>query len=683
MLHGKLKIKLLILLGVILSFFNISYAADVELDKIIVTPYRYDESLAKTAADVSVVTQGDIEGSNAQNVVDVLRTLPGVTVRDWYGNGTKAVVDMGGFGEQAALNVLVLVDGRRINDVDLSGVDWSQIPLNQVERVEVVRGGSGAVLYGDNASSGVVNIITKKGSGKPKINFETELGSYDMNKQKLSLSGGLDNKFSYWLSGARESTHGYRNNSFNKAKDFSSRLAYDFTDRLSVHFDSGFHAATYGMPGALWQNNINQYGRRYARYGEDHANNKDYYFIMGAKSDFRNLGNFDFDFNYRQKDTDSYFLTSGNPTQRNEIETFGLASKYSLNSSIFNYKNRLVAGIDYYGTKYSSDTFVISSDALQTITDINKNSLAAYMQDELFFSDQLTFVGGYRYEIAHYVFSYHDNNTIDWGHPYPDQDKKIRPNMEAYNTGLTYSYTEGGNVFLNLSKSFRFPEVDEFTYTDSSWQQQLNANLKPQSSINYSLGLRHKFSELLGVSVSLFRMNVMNELYYNSTGGPNLAGQNENYDRTVHEGFEGNLNSKLNSMVSIFGNYTFTNAYFDGGGYSQNEIPLVPRHKGSIGLKFILPKDIALNIVGNYVGKRYFLNDQANAQSRLNGYMVVDTNLSWKYKDLTIVFGINNLLDKQYAEYAGYAFNSTTLTNDKFYYPSPGRNFSLKASYTF
>ena len=77
----------------------------------------------------------------------------------------------------------------------------AQIPLDEVERIEVVRGGSAAVLYGDNAASGVINIITKKGSGKPKVELEAEYGSYDMNKEKLSL-GGLanDDKLSYWFS---------------------------------------------------------------------------------------------------------------------------------------------------------------------------------------------------------------------------------------------------------------------------------------------------------------------------------------------------------------------------------------------------------------------------------------------------------------------------------------------------
>ena len=64
--------------------------------------------------------------------------------------GKSASVDIRGFGETAPLNTLVLVDGRRVNEIDLSGVDWTQIPLDQIERIEIVRG-AGSVLYGDNA----------------------------------------------------------------------------------------------------------------------------------------------------------------------------------------------------------------------------------------------------------------------------------------------------------------------------------------------------------------------------------------------------------------------------------------------------------------------------------------------------------------------------------------------------
>ena len=684
MFHNRLVASFLVLLAVVLGGFVFSFADDVDLEKIVVTPYRYGESLAKTAADVTVVTQDDIEGTNAQNVVDVLRTLPGITVKDYYGNGTKAVVDIGGFGEQAALNVLVLVDGRRINDVDLSGVDWSQIPLDRVERIEVVHGGAGAVLYGDNASSGVINIITKKGSGKLKVNLEAEYGSYAMNKQKLSLGGSAYNKLSYWLSGSRDSTNGYRKNSFNKADDFASKFAYDFTDILSAHFDSGFHASTYGLPGALYQSDIDQYGRRYARHGNDHANGKDCYFVFGPKVKFIELGDFDIDFSYRQKNTDSYFLSSGLDTYRNSIETFGVTPKYTIGNSIFNHDNKFIAGLDFYRYLYSSKTYLVSDDnAANQYTDIHKSSLGSYLQDEFSISKQLVLVGGYRHEFADYSFVYHDNDLHHYGQN-PDQNNKVKFNMDSFDSGLTYTYKDDSNLFLNVGRSFRFPEVDEFTFFDQNGVQQLNTGLKPQSSINYQVGLRHKFSDRFNGSLSLFRMNVKNELYFNATDTFNpIWGswnqKNENYDRTIHEGLESSLDVKLNNRIILFGNYTFTNAYFDGGQYSGNKIPLVPQDKVSIGLKFTLPMNIDLNIIGTYVGSRYYLNDQANAYSKLNGYMVADTNLSWHCKDFKITFGINNILDKQYSEYAGVNVNNGL----KFYYPNPGRNFSLKVGYSF
>ena len=156
-------------------------------------------------------------------------------MRNYYGNDSKVSVDIRGFGEQGALDTLIMVDGRRVNEIDQSGVDWTQIPLDQIERIEIIRGGSGGVLYGDNAVSGVINIITKKGRGKPKFTFGTEIGSYDQNKERLSFSGAIQD-FSYLLSGSFEGTHGYRNNSYYKATDFTSKFDYDLFPSLALRF---------------------------------------------------------------------------------------------------------------------------------------------------------------------------------------------------------------------------------------------------------------------------------------------------------------------------------------------------------------------------------------------------------------------------------------------------------------
>ena len=654
----------------------------IELEKIVVTPYRYGETLDKTISSVEVINLEDIKNSNANNVVDLFRSVSGVSVRDWYGNGTKVAVDMAGFGEQAALNVLVLVDGRRINGVDLSGVDWNQISLDQVDKIEVIRGGSAAVLYGDNASSGVINIITKKGSGKLKVESIMEYGSYDMNKQKLSLSGSVDGKFSYLLSGGREATHGYRKNAFNKSKNFSSKFEYGLNDTLSLHFDSGFYASNYGLPGALFDNNITQNSRRHTRFGDNKVNNKDYYFVFGAKSDFLKLGSLDVDFSYRRKDTSSYFV-SNNLKRRNKIDTFGIATKYRLENSLFNHDNKFIAGLDYSRVVYDSDNFNYTSNFLNDYTNNHKTSTAGYFQNEFSVFDQLTLVGGYRYEVVQYVLGYHDNQG--W---HPDQDKKIQPKMEIFNCGLAYTYADDSSMFLNASKSFRFPEIDEFSYTDSSWKQQLDTDLKPQSSMNYQVGLRHKFSDWLKGDISLFRMEVDNELYYNAThtsSGGYWDGRNDNYDKTVHQGLEASFDTQLSDKITFFGSYTLTKAFFDAGAYNDNEIPLVPRHKGSIGLRLILPKNFNLNLSSTYVGERYFLNDQANAYSKLEEHIVTDTNLSWQSKDVTITFSINNLFNQQYSEYAGIlqGFSVGQSVGDRFYYPSPERNFSLMVKYTF
>jgi len=84
-------------------------------------------------------------------------------VNDWTGTGKTVTLDMRGFGEGGPLNTLVLVDGRRVTQVDLAGTDWSQIPIEDVVKIEIVRG-SGSILYGDNATAGTINIITKKGA---------------------------------------------------------------------------------------------------------------------------------------------------------------------------------------------------------------------------------------------------------------------------------------------------------------------------------------------------------------------------------------------------------------------------------------------------------------------------------------------------------------------------------------
>ena len=158
-------------------------------------------------------------------------------------------MDIRGFGETGPLNTLVFVDGRRVNEIDLSGVDWTQIPLDQVERIEIVRG-AGSVLYGDNAVGGVINIITKKPEKPFSAKGEVVRGSYRYHKESGSV-GGKWGPFSAILNAGYNATDGYRENGFLRAKDVGGKLIYDLNENVSFNFSGGFHKDDTGLPGGL------------------------------------------------------------------------------------------------------------------------------------------------------------------------------------------------------------------------------------------------------------------------------------------------------------------------------------------------------------------------------------------------------------------------------------------------
>ena len=643
-------------------------AESVDLEKIVVTPSRYGQEIGEAASSITVISQNDINNSNATNSIDILRDVPGIVVRDFYGNGAKTSVDLRGFGDMDSMNTLVLIDGRRVNEVDLSGVDWSQIPLNQIQKIEVIRGGN-SVLYGENAIGGVINIITKKGKGKPKLEIGTEFGSYDKNLEKLSFSGS-QNKLSYLFSASRQGTHGYRNNSLFKTYDYGSNLEYNFTNEFSAHFNSGFHRATYGLPGALTEADIRNFGRRFSKNGDDRATDKDYYFITGAKNKITGLGEFFLDLSYRKKDVNSNLVGGNggfNPIRISRLNTLGFTPKITVNRPVFGQKNNLTTGIDFYRSFFSVDDFD-SSNAIADITNINKYSLGGYVEEEFFISQNLSTLGGFRYETAKYAFNFHDATGFS-----PDTDSKTKPNEKAYNFGLNYKYQDDSNIFFNINQSYRFPAVDEFLTSGA-----LNTSLKPQVAQDLEAGIRHNFSKLLHFEVSAYRMKIKDELFTDPTASGGL-GATSNYDHTIHQGLDLNTNFKVSDNLSLYGSYSFQDAEFFKGQFGGKKIPWVPAQKIYLGLRYSFLKYFAMNIGEYYIGPRFRINDVNNALPKVKGYFTTDLGLTYKRKDFTVSANINNLFNEYYYEFASYG----AFSGNKVYYPAPGRNFGLKLDCKF
>ena len=661
------KITCLMLMYLALCIFlDIASAEEnknVELERIVVTPIRAQEFNYESSSNITIIDSEDIKTSTATNAADLLKTEVGVFVSGYSGSRKTANVDIRGFGEAAVSNVLVLVDGRRVNQIDISGADWCQIPVGAIKRIEVLRG-SGSVLYGDNAVGGVVNIITKKGEGDLKGAIKSAYGSYDTFSSESELHGSVK-EFSYFVHAKYADAKGYRENNSLRTKDFNGRFDYPLYERLKLDFSLGSHKDTYGMPGSLSEANKANLGRRQSTYMEDRAWTKDQYARLRIETDpvfnDREIGDITSDFYFRHRKTYTSSIAWGvNSISQNNIHTLGVNTKYEKAIDKGANEIRLVTGVDFSradnelaGRGWSVDEINISRDSIGSYI---------YCEDKLY--DNFIISGGYRYEKNKYVF---DQSSAQIKYT------KREPSDSVLQVSFVYLYDDESSIFCDYKQSFRFPATDEW-YINSGPNMGLNENLQHQEGEQYELGLKHNFSDATNLTVAGYIMDMENEIYYDPA-----TFFNQNYDRTRHTGVEVGLRSSLFDVMDTFFNYTFEKATFREGGYKDNDIPAVPRNKLSAGFKIEPREDFRLSLVANYMGRRYMISDQKNQVPKMDDYMTFDSKFLYDIKDLELSLAVNNIFNETYSEY-GVTNGAGTAKN---YYPSPERNFEIGATYRF
>jgi len=453
---------------VVFPSFSLAQDKEVTLEKVVVTATRDEQEIRKIPANVTVITKEEIGQSNAQNVVDLLRNEADIEVRDIYGNGKSASVDIRGFGETGPLNTLVLVDGRRVNEIDLSGVDWTQIPLDQVERIEIVRG-SGSVLYGDNAAGGVINIITKKPEKPFSAKAEVVGGSYGYNKESASVSGKWG-PLSAILNASHNATDGYRENGFLRAKDVGGKVIYDLNENISFNLSGTFHQDDQGLPGAL-PKAIYEADRQATIAPDDKAKTNDWYLALGAKAKLWDLGRLEMDLSYRNREVKDLFQSYSFSDKRN-LSTWGVTPRYILEKPLWILPNKLTLGLDFY----HSDSNVFSESSFgSNRVEVTKQSIGAYVLDELSLLKSLILSMGYRQEWV----------TYDLFQDVPRAEDKKNNNEPAWNVGLDYLFGKKSSAFLSVKRSFRFPVSDELIQFFPTFQ--VNPGINPKRDISMRL----------------------------------------------------------------------------------------------------------------------------------------------------------------------------------------------------
>ena len=659
--------KFFILFGFLLLAQNCFAQGALDLGQINVLASRTSVLASDISKGVTIITRQDIEKSTATTVHELVVQQVGITSADYYNTPKGAKIDMRGFGDSSNQNILVLVDGRRTNQVDLSGVDWGQISLDSVERIEILRGAS-TVLYGDNASAGVINIVTKKGYGKGEapLRIGTEFGSYQYKKGFVS-TGGKFKFIDYFFNYTHHETSGYRANSDYWANDYLGNLNFYPTDKFSVDMSLGYHRDKYHTPGALFlSEGIDRSGVRPQNDG-DRAWTSDFFVNFEPQVDF-SIGDSDAIFSwfhsYRKRLTKA--LWPNTPWETiHQINSFELKPKLQIKSNIRdNVVNNFTAGYDYFYAKDKIRSGIVG--AAQDFVDIVKNTHGFYALDEAEFNDWLLINIGGRAIWAGYDF-------IQTAQSRQKEKKSIVDG--AMNFGFGLKYNEESQVYFDYSRSVRLPATDEYFDT---WNG-LNTTLKHQTAHNWEWGIRDVSLPWLFANINFFMMDVSNEIYYDSVDPMNA--RNANYSPlTRHYGVE--FESKgdfFDGFFKPFMNWTWQDAYFKGGDYTQEKVPLVPNNKISAGMTLDFFKCLDTTISMNYIGKRFAANDLENIYPKLNSYITFDFKTEYKHKNFKVWFACRNMFGRKYNSSGGYSSSKDEVG----YYPAPERNFLGGISFEF
>ncbi len=617
------------------------------LEEVVVTGTRTEQRIERVPAHVAIITEDQIRASGAQSVPEVLRSLGGVMVRDLNGNGNNQNIDMGGFGETADRHVAVVVNGRRINPIDQSGIRWSTIPLENIQRIEILHG-SGNVLYGDNAVGGVINIITKEWQGEAGVNVELATGSHNTQKAHVNTSFGKDD-VGVILGATLFKTDGYRDRSEKDQAHFYSKINAYVSDTSSLFVETSVSQADFQLPGPLTEAERDE-NRRQAGNPEDEGKDMDMSFVAGAEKDWGDLGRLNLSLSHRREERNTD-MASWWSFMQYDTETNGLTSKYVLERPLWEHENRLTLGVDAYHTAYDALGGAFKG-ATTNVFDHSKRSLAGYAQEEFNVKESLLLNFGVRYEKPKTKLGADLAGSVT--------QEELEEGEWAWNVGLAWSFMPKSKVYGRVYRSFRYPAVDEYT---NLFTGDVNTTLKQETALGYEAGIRMVAASQWTFNVRAYLMDLKDEISWNS-----ITNQNENLDETRHLGGEFDVRYQPVKFITFYGRGGYTKAEFTKGENDGKSIPLVPKWKANAGMEIHALPECLLKIQYNYIGKRYFGNDYSNAQKEMEAFHTLDLYASYRVSRMLEIFlNAENIFGEEYSDY-GY-YNDWNGTYN--YYPMP------------
>lgn len=567
---------------------------DQEIEyEISVTADRLEEPVKEKTDSVTIITREDIEQQQWRYVVDALREVPGLTVvRSGSPGKTTSLFLRGGNSEQ----VLVLIDGVQINDPFFGGVAIEEVTTDNVERIEIVRGPQ-SPLYGSDAMSGTINIISRKGEVGTQASASFEGGSFETFREKAGILGS-SGRASYSLAYSRQDSQGQFENDEFRQNNFSGNTNFAFSDTTELSVNARVHDSHTGIPFS------------FADVVSPLRNQDTQLTVIGtslrhSEGEFVNLKtHFSFThFDFLFDDPDDVFFGFSEHTSR----TFqaGLQNDFQVSEN-----DTVTVGYEFEQQGIDAHD---NNGPIPDLNDFDTTIHAIYAQNK-WESARWILTAGLRFD-HHNTFGDTVNPRISVAYR-PENDWKIR---------------------ASFGTAFRAPTAGDLAFPFFG-----NPDLDPEESKSWELGVDHYWNETAVFSVSYFRNDYENLISFDE----NFVAAN--VAEAKSQGLELSGSARHDHW-----NFTASYTFLDTEDEIENhQLFRRPRHSGSVRVGYETGKwGASFHVLA--VGERLEQDFSTfPAENVLNpGYAKVDLAGNYRVNSWLKLHGrIENLLDKEYSE---------------------------------
>lgn len=519
-----------------------------------------------------VYTRDDIRKSGASSLFDFLQKFTSLQVSPSFGNQATPSIDLRGYGAQfGSENLAIVVDGRRLNTVDLSSPFLGSVQLQDIERIELALG-SGSVIYGDGAVSGVLNIVTKARDG-------AVLGAYVGNYGVAGATfqaGQVRDRYHLNVSGATDQNGGTGerdaagNNNASGLNNWRFDGGWNFENRATLDLVTAHAQSSVWYPGWLtlsqWQADPAQASTNSNNPG--YANQSLTSDSIGLRASLPLNPEFTLksQVNSQAKQQNSaYPLTPSNNyssaylTNDGELDLVYSRPGYQLSTGLqARDANRTQPGSTY---------------TLANVTSKNNTSAFAQATHTL---DRYTISYGYRVEAVNYAYNPSGSGSLGQ-----------TLSLGSWELGLNYRYNDSTNLFTNYNHASRAPDIDMFfTFNPNGVGQVFNGFIGPMTTDTITLGV-NSLTKSSKLRADVFYTKLQNEIYYDP-----INYINTNLARTHKFGLELHDDAAMTDRLSAWLNYSYTVAIVDADNTTANgtlngtTVPGVPRNSVRAGLKY-------------------------------------------------------------------------------------------------